>query len=264
MDFERYAQRLLNPFRGAVHTLCYGCAEAVTVDAVHWHIYVANEALFQDGGGTRQMQIGEMRYGSWSAAHGLRRGRLSPSEDFRRMQAMGAYLYEHLTQMHEQVPFPFKDHLELWLLAPEAQPLALLNSAIDTHEIDLEQSIQWRAGFAAREGFVSNAMENLAEVVVTTPSASDYLAHYINTRAGTPPAAQWFRRATDGSGSGLFGIGLPGTHRAYPRTRLVSPVISGVQGSRWCSPSIDRRLPSLAGAVAAAVATTRSRHAPGI
>lgn len=208
MVFERHAQRLLNPFRGAVHTLRYGSAEAVTADGVHWHIYVTNEELLPDGDGTRRVQIGDMRFGSWSAAHGLRRGRLSPSEDFRRMETVGACLYEYLTQVHEKIPFVFQDHLELWLLTAEARPLALLNSALDRHEMDLEQTIQWRAGFAARESFFSNAMENLATNIALAPAASDYLAHYINTRAGAPPAAQWFRRAADGSGTGLSDIGL--------------------------------------------------------
>lgn len=45
MDIERYAQRLLNPFRGAVHALRHASAEAVTADGVHWDIYVSNDEL---------------------------------------------------------------------------------------------------------------------------------------------------------------------------------------------------------------------------
>jgi len=45
MVLESYAQRLLNPSRGAMHTLRYDAAEAVTVDGVHWDIYVANTEL---------------------------------------------------------------------------------------------------------------------------------------------------------------------------------------------------------------------------
>lgn len=235
MEFERYAQRLLNPFRGAVHTLRYGSAEAVTADGVHWHIYVTNEALLQDGDDAHRVQIGDMRYGSWSAAHGLKRGRLSACDDFRRMEDLGAHLYEHLTQVHQQVPFPYKDHLELWLLTPEAQPLALLNSAIATHDIDLKQSIQWRAGFAARAGFVSSAMDKLATDIVPAPAASDYLAQYINTRSGVAPAAQWFQRAADGSGTGVFDQGLAPAligrtlaHAAFPALFLETSGHDGV------------------------------------
>ena len=45
MQIECYAQRLLNPFRGVVHTIRYQSAEAVTTDGVEWDIYVANDAL---------------------------------------------------------------------------------------------------------------------------------------------------------------------------------------------------------------------------
>src|SRR3569832_1121778 len=44
MQIECYAQRLLNPFRGVVHTIRYQSAEAVTTDGVEWDIYVANDA----------------------------------------------------------------------------------------------------------------------------------------------------------------------------------------------------------------------------
>ena len=84
MSFECYAQRLLNPFRGSVHTMRYYSAEAMTTDGVHWDIYVANTILLPEEDGVQEVQVGDMRYGSWSAEQGLRRGRLSPSADFRR------------------------------------------------------------------------------------------------------------------------------------------------------------------------------------
>ena len=56
MTIECYAQRLLNPFRGTVHTIRYASAEAVTTDGVHWDIYVSNDELARDleaGDGSR-------------------------------------------------------------------------------------------------------------------------------------------------------------------------------------------------------------------
>jgi len=131
MAFESYAQRLLNPFRGAMHTLRYESAEAVTVDGVHWDIYVANTAVIPASGRARLGQISEIRYGTWSQTEGLRRGRLYPSEDFRRMEAVGTILFEQLTRVHQLVPFAFKDLFELWLLDNATQPLALLESVLD-------------------------------------------------------------------------------------------------------------------------------------
>lgn len=209
MSFERYAQRLLNPFRGSVHTLRHHSAEAITTDGVHWDIYVANTMMLQEQDGVHEVQVGDMRYGSWSVAQGLRRGRLSPSEDFRRMEAMGADLYEYLLQTHQQVPFVFTDHVELWLLDADTRPLALLHSESSERDIDLTMPITWRAGMAAREEFKSSAMEALCAQGSPDIAAADYVAHYVNRCAGRKPAAQWFRREPDGRGRGLRGIGLP-------------------------------------------------------
>jgi hypothetical protein len=209
MAFESYAQRLLNPFRGAMHTLRYESAEAVTVDGVHWDLYVTNSAALPASGRARHGQISEIRYGSWSPTTGLRRGRLYPSEEFRQMEVLGAILFEQLTRVYQQVPFAFKDQYELWLLDQQAQPLALLESALDANALKFDLTIDWRAGFAARERFQSPSMATLYPQATPTPNAGDYLTGYINARAGKPAVAQWFRRAHDGRGVGLAGIRLP-------------------------------------------------------
>jgi hypothetical protein len=209
MVFESYAQRLLNPFRGAMHTLRYEPAEAVTVDGVHWDIYVTNTAVIPASGRARRGQISEIRYGAWSQTEGLRRGRLYPSEDFRHMEAVGTILFEQLTRVHQQVPFVFKDRFELWLLDNAAQPLALLDSALDENALKFDLTIDWRAGIAARERFQSPNMATLHPDTAPVPNAGDYLTGYVNARAGKPAAAQWFRRELDGRGAGLDGINLP-------------------------------------------------------
>lgn len=203
MDVEQYGQRLLNPFRGVAHTLRYASAEAVTLDGAHWEIYVSNDTLRQGLDSRRAVQISDIRYGSWSTEHGLKRGPLYPSDDFRRMEAMGDFVYEQLMHLHRQIPFALRDCHELWLLDDDRQPLALLHSVLSENDIDLDHPIEWRAGFAARERFSSQARPSAPE-----ETASDYLARYINARAGSSPAAQWFRRESDGRGTGLKGIGL--------------------------------------------------------
>ena len=187
----------------------YYSAEAMTTDGVHWDIYVANTILLPEEDGVQEVQVGDMRYGNWSAEQGLRRGRLSPSADFRRMEDTGAMLYEHLLQAHQQVPFTFTDHVELWLLDADTRPLALLHSVASENDIDLAMPIAWRAGMAAREQFSSDAMESLRTRLPPDLSAADYITHYVNRCAGKKPAAQWFRREPDGNGLGLRGIGLP-------------------------------------------------------
>lgn len=209
MPVECYAQRLLNPFRGVMHIIRYESAEAVTLDGAHWDIYVSDDTLLAGLQVNRWTQITDIRYGSWSLEKGLKRGPLYPSDDFMRMEEMGATVYEHLTRVHRQVPFVLKDHYELWLLDALYRPLALLAETA----LDLDQAIEWRAGYTAAEHFSSAVMREFSSV---TEPAADYLTRYINHCAGNTPIAQWFRRTPDGSGVGLTCIGsasaLEGRH----------------------------------------------------
>ncbi|MCA1979007.1 MAG: hypothetical protein LDL19_07175, partial [Thiobacillus sp.] len=196
MQIECYAQRLLNPYRGVMHVVRYASAEAVTTDGVEWDIYVANDALLDGlGRAGRRAQISDIRYGHWSAEKGLKRGPLYPSDDFKRLEDMGAVVYEHLLRVHRELPFRFRDAFELWLLGRDELPLALLHSVRSDSETDTRPPLDWRAGIAAQEQFRSHAIEGLAE------PAGRYLTRHVNRLAsGT---VQWFRRADDGAGLGL-------------------------------------------------------------
>ena len=208
MQIECYAQRLLNPFRGAVHVIRYRSAEAVTTDGIEWDIYVANDALLDDlGRAGRRAQISDIRYGHWSAETGLKRGPLYPSDDFRRLEDMGAVVYEHLLKAHRAVPFAFRDQFELWLLDRRDQPLALLHSVCTDSETDTRPPLDWRAGMAAQERFRSTAIAGHDE------PAGGYLTRYVNSLASG--VAQWFRRSDDGAGLGLHT--LPGGNALHGR-----------------------------------------------
>lgn len=196
MQIECYAQRLLNPFRGVVHVIRYRSAEAVTTDGIAWDIYVANDALLDDlGRAGRRAQISDIRYGHWSAEKGLKRGPLYPSDDFKRLEDMGAVVYEHLLQVHRDVPFPFRDAFELWLLDRDDQPLALLHSVRTDSETDTRPPLDWRAGIAAHAHFRSAAVAGAED------SSGAHLTRYVNGLASG--IAQWFRRSDDGAGLGL-------------------------------------------------------------
>jgi hypothetical protein len=196
MQIECYAQRLLNPFRGVMHTIRYQSAEAITTDGIEWDIYVANDALLDGlGRAGRRAMISDIRYGHWSAEKGLKRGPLFPSDDFMRLEHMGALVYEHLLKVHREVPFNFRDCFELWLLDRNDRPLALLHSVRADSETDTKPPLDWRAGMAAQEKFRSAAIAGLAE------PAGVYLTRYVNSLSSS--VAQWFRRSDDGAGLGL-------------------------------------------------------------
>ena len=196
MQIECYAQRLLNPYRGVVHVIRYQSAEAVTTDGVEWDIYVANDALLDGlGRAGKRAQISDIRYGHWSAEKGLKRGPLFPSDDFKRLEEMGAVVYEHLLEVHRDVPFAFRDQFELWLLDRSDRPLALLHSVRTHSETDTRPPLDWRAGIAAEAHFRSAAIAGMDE------PASAYLTRHVNTLASG--VAQWFCRTDDGAGLGL-------------------------------------------------------------
>jgi hypothetical protein len=208
MQLECYAQRLLNPFRGVMNIIAYQGAEAVTVDGVHWDIYVRDTELVQDLANSNRVQTSDIRYGSWSAQQGLKRGALYPSDDFKVLEHRGAIVYEYLLKQHRQVPFPLRDSFELWLLDSVDQPLGLLHSAVREEDIELDCHIDWRAGQECRKKFHSGAMQALERDAGAPTSAGEYLTRHINARAGTAPQAQWFRRTFDNGGEGLQGINL--------------------------------------------------------
>jgi hypothetical protein len=209
MPFQCYSQRLLNPFRGVVNCIRYRSAEAVTADGVRWDIYVSNEALLEDMPDRRHTQVSDIRYGSWSARNGLKRGPIFPSDDFRLMEAMGTRVYEYLLEVYQEVPFPFLDNAELWLLDDRQQPLALLESALEPNDIDTTQPPRWNPGLACRRSFASTAAESLLDASARPGDITDYLSAYINSiRTGKLPAAQIFLRTGSGHGTGLHGINL--------------------------------------------------------
>ena len=212
MSFQCYSQRLLNPFRGVVNCIRYRSAEAVTADGVRWDIYVSNEALLDDLADRSHTQVSDIRYGSWSAKDGLKRGPIFPSDDFRLMEAMGTRVYKHLLDVHQGVPFPFLDNAELWLLDDQGKPLALLESALVPADIDTTQPPRWNPGLACRRTFASAAAEALLDGNAEPGDITDYLSAYVNSRrTGTTPAAQIFLRSDTGTGTGLHGINISET-----------------------------------------------------
>ena len=153
MRIEYYSQRLLNPFRGVMNVIRYRAAEAVTTDGIGWEIYVSNDELLAGLDPHTHVQTSDIRYGHWSQQGGLKRGPIFPSEDFKRMEAMGAVVYAALLQHHAQLPFPLRDRYELWLLDRAQQPLCLLDSVVDEEDIVLDVPLRWRAGNLCAELF---------------------------------------------------------------------------------------------------------------
>ena len=98
MVFERYAQRLLNPFRGVMNIIEFEGAEAVTTDGMRWDIYVRDTGLVEEFADSHRIQTSDIRYGSWSAKDGLKRGAIYPSDDFKVLEHRDALLAQDFCQ----------------------------------------------------------------------------------------------------------------------------------------------------------------------
>lgn len=200
MSIEFYSQRLLNPFRGVMNVIRYRGAEAVTTDGVHWEIYVSNDELRNGLDPHAHVQISDIRYGHWSAQAGLKRGPIYPSQDFKRMEALGAVVYDALLQGHDRLPFPLCDRYELWLLDQAQQPLCLLHSEVNEYDISLDVSLDWRAGNLCAETFRPQLGE--------PTQAATLLNDKINALTSAPASACWFQRTEDNSAVALHPINL--------------------------------------------------------
>lgn len=208
MSVEYYSQRLLNPFRGIVNTIKYKSAEAVSTDGIVWDIYVSNDRLTVGIDPNTRIQTSDIRYGKWSHEHGLVRGPIFPSDDFKYLEQQGAIALSYVQELHDQVPFPMLDNYELWLLDQQKMPLALLDSAVHEGDIDTDCKIDWRAGNLCKKSFTSSIFTNLINHEHPAENAAEYLNAYINSKADHPPAAQWFKRSNNGNACGLAGINL--------------------------------------------------------
>ena len=220
MTVEYYAQKLLNPFRGCIQVIRHASAEAVSMDGVHWDIYVSNDSLLADleGATSATVQISDIRYGSWSEEKGLKRGPLYPSEDFYRMEAMGNVVYEHLLQLHDQVPFPYGDHYECWLLDGEGRPLVLVDSAVGANDALATGTERWQIGLAAIDHFNSPTLA--AAHPESAGRHGQYLMDYIN---GLGTHTVWFYREPEGPGTPL----RPETDQPLPASAFPALLIGG-------------------------------------
>lgn len=185
----------------------YADAEAVSLDGVNWDIYVRDSDLVLDLENRSKIQTSDIRYGSWSQQKGLKRGAIYPSNDFKILENRGAIVYEYLCEHHQDIPFPFEDNYELWLLDRKDQPLALLNSVANAEDIELNTPIKWKAGIACSQSFNSPLWPDISAEDNSHSCVAEYLNDYINGFAADMPAAQWFFRHHK-TCTGLQGINL--------------------------------------------------------
>ena len=223
MGIKCHSERILNPFRGVMNVISTGDADAVTIDGVHWDIYIHDTffSIDDDPEEFANIEIPDIRFGEWSEKEGLKRAPLIASYHYDEIQLIGQRILDAVHQHADHIPFSFNDNFELWLLDKEhKQPLALLDSVCQENEIMAPASLIWKAGIRCRAQF-NSTIQPLNDK--EEPHA-DMLDKLINKRAGNSPSAQWFYRTRRGYGQGLKGFNLAQQHigrelspRLFPR-----------------------------------------------
>ena len=206
MPVSCYSQRILNPFRGVMNIVSIGGADAVTIDGVNWTLYIHDTFDFptDDPQEFFEIEMPDIRFGDWNEQSGLKRSPLIASYHYNEIQAIGQALLDALLINAKKCPFLSKDHYELWLLEEHTnEPLALLNSVCNKHEIFLLEDLSWEAGLRCKQEFSIDCEKTKKPIL-----AGELLNQTINHRAGEKPAAQWFYRNNLNDGKGLTGINL--------------------------------------------------------
>lgn len=127
-----YAVRRLNPFLGVMHVLETLRGRASTTNGVVWHLeLLAKKPAAWGSLNTDTEERGWYLYGLWSENEGLVNVPQARLHAGRTEAAICEYLIETVKTHRSALPFPLRDHSELWLLDEvEKKPLALLFSIL--------------------------------------------------------------------------------------------------------------------------------------
>jgi hypothetical protein len=180
-----YAVRRLNPFQGVVAVVEIDGARALSGDGREWEIQVEAERPEHTWGRDVPSQgaLQFFRFGSWSLAQGLSRVSINPILDIGAMLAASECLVAALHNAVDQLPFPFADRIEHWLLDGAGQPLALLAATVATRFTRDIRADHWQA----------------AALTDSTLAAAE-LEHLVRDSG---VGRCWYQRQADGSGKPL-------------------------------------------------------------
>lgn len=203
INTQCYATRLLNPFRGVAHIIDNGQARAKSTDGVNWRIQICSgiyktpwTSLLIPGQTTRDFD-----YGVWSQAEGLARLPVHPSLYQEHVEQAVEDLLAQLVTASEQLPFPFRDSIELWAMdAAGRQPVALLASQQADEMIPVTRQLHWTPTENSETPFHSKSFSDDQARLTVKLKAQDYLLRAIRHRCQLPFQGIWLERLGDGSG----------------------------------------------------------------
>ncbi len=180
-----YSMRRLSPYQGTVQVAEMPGFRAISSDGLTWRVQFLNQ---------------RSRFTSQAVWRADGSGNLIETRHTGELiQAL---------QNHPPLPFPPADNLELWLLdAKQRRPLAILASTLGHITPPRAINAVWLAALAGDDAFTAPSLSTDGRGRTST----SHIAHHeilnrcVQKAAGPLDRAQWFRRAGDGSGTGLHG-----------------------------------------------------------
>jgi len=204
-----YGVRRLGPYLGVIQVIDVGDACAYSTNGHTWRI-------------RQQTASGRFRWGVAQFS----------DDNKEHVEIANADNLVAALKKHPPVPFPIRDRFELWLLNKKTRkPLALLRTRYKAREMEDVSDPHWRPFLMTDTQFVSPTLQEKEKTSPTrgwpTPHR-DELERQVNVASRPMPAAQWFERNQDGSGTGHEGLRLEAdeTGRTLPREDFPELLIS--------------------------------------
>jgi hypothetical protein len=205
-----YGVRRLGPYLGVIQVIDVGDACAYSTNGQTWRV-------------RQQTASGHFRWGVTQVN----------DANLEHVRIVNADNLVAALQRKPPVPFPIRDRYELWLLNKKTRsPLALLRTRYKAREMEAVNDPHWRPFLMTDTDFVA---PTLAEQERRRPPRGwptphrDQLERQVNVASRPLPAAQWFERHDDGSGTGCQGLRLDDDEvgRRLPKQAFPELLISG-------------------------------------
>ena len=185
-DVRYYSMRRLSPYQGTVQVAETQGFRAMTSDGMTWRAQFLNQ---------------RSRLSSYAVWRADGSGSL--------VETRRTSVFIEAMQNHPAFPFPPADNMEFWLLdSKQLEPLAILASTLERITPPRTMETVWHASLDGDDSFMAPSLSSGGAHPTTPIPHREVLSRCVQKAAGPLDRAQWFRRESDGSGTGLHGSRL--------------------------------------------------------
>lgn len=222
-NYSCYSKRLLNPFHGVVQIVDGEEARAISTDGINWRIQIRSNIYKTPWQSLAQASSTEhyFIYGIWATNGEMAKTPIHPTLYSDHVEEIARDLIIHLNKVSRQLPFDLQDHFELWLMdETQQQPLVLLDSRIDSHELPIPKHPRWYPTRGQQADFASPVATQMQARASIPLSAHELLIRMMENKTGRYATCQWYQRHADGSRVILQAAGATDKSAPLPASRF--------------------------------------------